>query len=98
MLKQISEFFENIFSKNQCEFRKDHSTQQCLLAMLQKWKRFIDSGKAFDALLADLSKVLDCLDHELFIAKLNAGGFSLPTLRLIYDYLSQRKQRARVNN
>ena len=27
--KQISEFFENIFSKNQCGFRKGHSTQQC---------------------------------------------------------------------
>ena len=34
MFKQISEIFENIFSKKQCEFRKRHSTQQCLLAML----------------------------------------------------------------
>ena len=30
--------------------------------------------------------------------KLNAYGFSLPALRLIHDYLSHRKQRARVNN
>ena len=37
LFKQISEFFENIFSKNQCGFRKGHSTQQCLLAMLEKW-------------------------------------------------------------
>ena len=27
MFEQISEFFENIFSKNECGFRKDHSTQ-----------------------------------------------------------------------
>ena len=49
MFKQVSEFFENIFSKNQCGFRKDHSTQQCLLAMLEKWKRSVDSGKAFSS-------------------------------------------------
>ena len=98
MFKQISEFLENIFSKNQCGFRKGRNTQQCLLAMLEKWKRSVDSGKAFGALLADLSKALDCLDHELLVAKLNAYGFSLPALRLIHDYLSQRKQITKVNN
>ena len=98
MLKQISVFFENIFSKNQCGFRKGHSTQQCLLATLEKWERSVDKGKAFGALLTELSKAFDCLDHELLIAKLNAYGFSLPALRLIHDYLSHRKQRTRVNN
>ena len=66
--------------------------------MLEKWKRSVDSGKAFGALLTDLSKAFDCLDHELLIAKLNTYGFSLPALRLIHDYLSHRKQRTRVNN
>ena len=93
MFKQISEFFENIFSKNQCGFRKGHSTQQCLLAMLEKWKRSVDNGKAFGALLKDLSKGFDCLDHELLIAKLSAYGYSLPALKLIHDYLSHKKQK-----
>ena len=87
MFKQISEFFENIFSKKQCGFRKGHSTQQCLLAMLEKCKRSLDSGKVFGALLTDVYKAFDCLDPELLIAKLNAYGFSLPALRLIQDYL-----------
>ena len=43
------------------------STQQCLLAMLEKWKRSVDSGKAFGALLTDLSKTFDCLGHEQFL-------------------------------
>ena len=58
----------------------------------------MNSGKGFGALLTALSKALDCLDYELFIAKLNAYGFSLPTLRLIHDYLSHKKQKTRVNN
>ena len=66
--------------------------------MLEKWKRSVDEGKVFGALLKDLSKAFDCLDHELIIAKLNAYGFSLPALRLINDYLSNRRQRTRIGN
>ena len=67
--------------------------------MLEKWKRSVESGKAFGSLLTGWwSKAFDCLDYELLIGKLNAYGFSLPALRLIYDYLSHRKQRTRVNS
>ena len=66
--------------------------------MLKKWEISVDSGKASGALLTDLPKSFDCLDHELLISKLNAYGFTLPALRLIHDFLSQRKQRTRVNN
>ena len=52
----------------------------------------------FGALLADLSKAFGCLNHDFLIAKLNAYGFSLPALRLIHGYLSNRKQRTRINN
>ena len=98
MFQQISEVFENIFSQNRCGFRKGQSLQQCLLAMLEKWKRSADSGKAFGALLTDLSKAFDCLNHELLIPKLNAYGFSIPALRLIHDSLSDRKMRTRAIN
>ena len=66
--------------------------------MVEKWKRSIDNGKSFGALLTDLSKAFDCLDHELLIAKLNAYGFHLSALKLIHDYLSNRKQRTKTNS
>ena len=94
----MSSFLDDIFSKYQHGFRKGFSTQQCLLALLEKCKRSIDRGKVFGALLTDLSKAFDCLNHDLLIAKLNAYGFSLPALRLIHDYLFSRKQRTRINN
>ena len=50
----------------------------------------------FGALLTDLSEAFDCLDHKILIGKPNAYGFSLPTLELVYDYLSNRKQRTKV--
>ena len=51
----------------------------------------------FGTLLTDLSKAFDCLDNKLLIAKLNAYGFSLTAIKLVHDYLSNRKQRTRVN-
>ena len=98
MFKQMSSFFDDIFSKYQYGFRKGFSTQQCLLALLEKWKRSIDRGKVIGALLTNLSKAFDCLNHGFLIAKLNAYGFSLPALRLIHGYLLKRKQRTRINN
>ena len=61
--------------------------------MLKTWKRSVDKNKVFGALLPDLSKAFDCLDHELLTAKL-----SLPALRLINDiYQTQnREQKLRI--
>ena len=42
--------------------------------MLEKWKRSVNNGKVIGGLLTDLSKALNCLEHELLIAKLNAFG------------------------
>ena len=61
-------------------------------------KKICLQGKAFGALLTDLSKAFDCLDHELFIAKLSTHGFSLSALKLIHDYPSNRKQQIKINS
>ena len=69
---QISKFFEDIFSKYQCGFRKGYSAQHCLLVMIEKWKKIVDCRGVFGALLTDLSKAFDCIPHDLIIAKLEA--------------------------
>ena len=46
----------------------------------------------------DLSKSFDCLNHELLIANLDAYGFENNALNLIYNYLSQRKQRTKIKS
>ena len=57
----------------------------------------VDKGKVFGVLLTDLSKAFDCLSHELIVAKLNAYGFSLSALKLMQNYLVERKQRTKIN-
>ena len=50
-----------------------------------------DNSKAFGALLADLSKAFDCLNHDLLIAKLHAYGLDIYSLNIPHDYLNNRK-------
>lgn len=64
--------------------------------MFKKRRTSVDQGKVLAALLTDLSNALDCLDHS--IVKLNAYDISLPTSRLIHDYLSNKKQRTMMSN
>ena len=92
----MPQFFDNIFLKYQCGFWKGCSTQKYLLTMLEKLKRSVNNCKIFGALITYLSKSFDCLDHELLIEKLNAYGFNLTALKLVHNYLSNRKQRTKI--
>ena len=94
----MSVYFDKFSSDQQCGFQKGYSMQHCLLNLLEKWKNSVHKGISFGALLTDLSNTFDCLDHVLLTAKLKAYGFTLPTLRLIHKYLSNRKQRTKIDD
>ena len=69
-----------------------------MITLIEKWKKSVDNGGAFGALLTDLSKALDCLSHELLITELDVYGFEKSSLKLIQSYLSNRKQRVKIND
>ena len=66
--------------------------------MLQRFRKALDKKCKFGALLTDLPKAFDCLNHELLIAKLETYGFDHKSLNLVLSYLSGRKHRTKVNN
>ena len=66
--------------------------------MIDQWRKNTDKGKSCAALLTDLSKAFDCIVHEFLIAKLEAYGFSYEALKVMYNYLIDRKHRTKVNN
>ena len=66
--------------------------------MIEKFKKSLDQGVEYAALLTDLSKAFDCLPHDLIIAKLHAYGFDKASLRLMHSYLTDRYQRVKINN
>ena len=95
--KQLEEYFQALLSKYQCRFRKGYNVINTLLPMIEKWRKFIDAGGAFGALLTDLSNAFDCLPRELLIAKLHAYGVDVLSLKLLHSYLTKRKQRVKLN-
>ena len=66
--------------------------------MLEIWKEATDNNKAFGALLTDLSEAFDCLSHDLLIDKLHAYGIDTDSLNILQYYLSNRKQRTKVDS
>ena len=60
--------------------------------MIEKFKQAIDRGYKFATLLTDLSEAFDCINHPLFIAKIDSYGVSPMSTKIIFSYLSYRTQ------
>ena len=89
---------EDKLSKLFTGFRKSHSTQHCLINMLEKWENTLDKTSFVCAMFMDLSKAFDTMNHDLLIAKLGAYGFQKDTLSFMKSYLTKRRPRVRVNS
>ena len=70
----------------------------CLVIMLERFKKALDKKNKFGALLTDISKAFECLNHELLIAKLDAYNVDNSSLEVTRSYLSNRKHRTKINH
>ena len=98
MNADIENHMKDFLSPYLCGFSKGYSTQHCMLAMMEKMKKSLDKGHHAAAILTDLSKAFDSINNDLLIAKLAAYGFSHSSLKYMQSYLTNRKQRTKVNN
>ena len=64
----------------------------------RKLQKSINQGNEYGALLPDLSKAFDCLPHDLIVAKLHAYGSLTESLKLVKSYLTERKQKVKMND
>ena len=55
------------------------------------------NGRSVKAIMMDLSKAFDTLNHELLIAKLEAYAFDKSALAILLSYLSNHWQRMKIN-
>ena len=97
ILPNVSNIYERCLNKYQCGFPKGYSVINALLPTTEKWRKYLNKGGAFGALLTDLSKAFDCLPHELLIAKPHAYGVDIPSLKLLQSNLTKWKQRVKLN-
>ena len=95
---QLDEYLDQYLNSLLCGFRKAHSTQHALFRLLQEWQNELGKSGFVGTILMDLSKAYDCLPHDLLIAKFEAYRIGKSGLNLLLNYLSNRKQRTKVNS
>ena len=81
-----------------CHYRKGFNSQHALISLIERWRKSLDNKGYGGAVLMDLSKAFDTLNHDLLIAKLHAYGFDIKSLKLLHSYLKKRWQRTKVNS
>ena len=79
-------------------FSERFNAQHYLLAMIEKWRKTLDKGGETGAVLTDLSKAFDCIDHNLLIAKLDVYGFEKQSIDFFHLCLTKCKQRTKVDS
>ena len=96
---QIYGYLENngLLKDVQSGFRQNRSTQDILLGTVDDWKTALDQGQDVAAVMIDLSKAFDTVNHNLLANKLAAYGICEGELRWFTDYLSNRRQHIVIN-
>ena len=97
LLRQISNYIDNLLSPYLYGYRKGFNPQNALLTLSEKCRITLDKQGYGGAILMDLSKAFDTLDHDLLIAKLHAYVFDYLALKLIKSYLNERLQKIKIN-
>ncbi len=78
--------------KHQYGFRKEHSTELAVLELRDRLIECLDNGEIQVSIFLDLSKAFDTLDHSILIEKLKLYGIQNTELKLMTNYLTNRKQ------
>ena len=97
LLNSLSNHIEKILSNFIAAYRKTYSSSHVLIRLIENWKKHLNNKKIVGTVLMDLSKVFDCIPHDLLIAKLHAYGFNKKALTFLYSYLKRRKQSVKIN-
>ena len=87
MLSIIQTFPSNFVSA----YRKHYSANNVLISLKENWNKNLNSNKIVGAVFKDLSKIFDCIPHDLLIAKMEAYGFTEDCLTFLYSYVTRQK-------
>lgn len=91
---QIVEYLleNDMLDPYQFAYRKNASTQTCILRMLDDIRQAVDKRKITISVFFDFSKAFDRVRHNVLINKLIVKGFSYTAIKWIHSYLTDRTQ------
>ena len=100
MYSRLSNFLEknNVLYKYQFGFRKNHSTTQAVMEVIDNIYEQRDKHKISMGIYLDLKKAFDTVNHSILLKKLDIYGVRGPILNWFKSYLSNRQQYTVLNN
>jgi exonuclease III len=98
--EQILNFFKvsKLITPHQSAYLEKHSTITALHKMVDDWYTNINNGSITAACFLDLTKCFDTVDHNILLTKLSSYGFNSSALNWLKAYLTNRKQKVRLNS
>ena len=88
---------KNILYANQYGFRKKHSTSNAINHSVDQITAGLESKNHVIGIFVDLSKAFDTICHSKLLTKLENYGIRGPSLSLISNFISPRKQIVNLN-
>lgn len=97
---QLNDYFSlnNLLFCNQSGFRENHSCESALQLTLTKFKNYIDDNKYIVAVFLDFKRAFETIDRTILLKKLEYYGICGTALKWLSDYLTNRKQKCKINN
>ena len=88
----------SFYAKCQHGFRNNRSCVTQLLEVMEDFTQMIDKGEDIDVLYLDFKKAFDSVPHQRLLLKMKAYGITDNILNWTENFLTNRKQRVKVNN
>nr|XP_023024868.1 ral guanine nucleotide dissociation stimulator-like 1 [Leptinotarsa decemlineata] len=86
----------NIINSSQFGFQSLKNTEDAMFHLLKNVYLNLNNREVAAAVFCDLSKALDCVDHEILLRKLEVYGFRDISLKWFRSYLSERTQKDKL--
>jgi exonuclease III len=88
---------ENIISEFQYGFQRKKGTHDALIKFVSNAFNALNSSQIILGIFIDFSKAFDTINHDILIDKLSAINFSVKSIKLIKNYLTNRTQAVSLN-
>lgn len=88
----------NFFYKDQFGFLEGRSTSQAIVKIINHISKAVNNGETTIAVLLDVQKAFDSVNHQILLSKLENAGIRGIALDLLKSFISNRKQKVRIGS